>query len=99
MTVQGRGIEVIDRRRDYGEERIRAIGEIDGRIYVVIYTERPGIRWIITARKRQRKGSQDMAQQKMTLAAIMARSPDVDLSTINATTKDDIRRQMHDGRL
>ncbi len=36
-----------------------------------------------------------MAQQKMTLAAIMARSPDVDLSTIDATTEDDIRRQMH----
>jgi uncharacterized DUF497 family protein len=42
-------IEVIDRRRDYGEERIRAIGEIDGQAYVVIYTDRGNLRWLITA--------------------------------------------------
>jgi uncharacterized protein len=32
----GPTFEAFDRRHDYGEERIRAIGEIDGRIYVVI---------------------------------------------------------------
>jgi uncharacterized DUF497 family protein len=32
-------IEANDRRRDYGEDRIRAIGEIDGRAFVV-YTDR-----------------------------------------------------------
>jgi uncharacterized DUF497 family protein len=50
-----RTIEVTDRRREYGEERIRAIGEIDGRAYVVIYTERSSIRWIITAWKASGK--------------------------------------------
>jgi len=47
----GPTVEAIDRRRDYGEERIRAIGEIDGRIYVAIYTDRAGVRWIISAWK------------------------------------------------
>ncbi|HTB47167.1 MAG TPA: BrnT family toxin [Acetobacteraceae bacterium] len=45
----GRTIEAADIRRDYGEDRVRAIGEIDGRVYVVIYTDRPGVRWIISA--------------------------------------------------
>lgn len=47
----GPTIEAIDRRKDYGEERISAIGEIDGRVYVVVYTDRPGVRWIISAWK------------------------------------------------
>lgn len=48
-------IEANDRRQDYGEERIRAIGEIDGRAFVVIYTDRRRdgvlVRWIISAWK------------------------------------------------
>jgi hypothetical protein len=48
-------IEAVDRHRDYGEERVRAIGEIDGRVYVVIYTDRPGVRWIISAWKASGK--------------------------------------------
>jgi uncharacterized DUF497 family protein len=51
----GPTIEAIDGRRDYGEERIRAIGEIDGRTYVVIYTYRSGVRWIISAWKASGK--------------------------------------------
>ncbi len=48
--------EATDRRRDYGEQRIRTIGEDDGRVYVVIYT-RCGVRWIISAWKA---GGQDL---------------------------------------
>ena len=51
----GPTLEAVDRRRDYGEERIKAIGEIDGRVYVVIYTDRPGVRWIISAWKASGK--------------------------------------------
>ena len=51
----GRTVEVADRRRDYGEQRVRAIGEIDGRIFVVVYTDRPGLRWIISAWKASGK--------------------------------------------
>jgi uncharacterized DUF497 family protein len=43
--------ERIDRRFDYGETRIRCLGEIEGRVYVVIYTWRGGNRRIISARK------------------------------------------------
>jgi uncharacterized DUF497 family protein len=45
----------MDRRRDYGEERVRAIGEIDGRIFVVICTDRSKVRWIISAWKASGK--------------------------------------------
>lgn len=51
----GPTVEAIDRRQAYGEERIRAIGEIDGRVFVVVYTDRPGIRWIINAWKASGK--------------------------------------------
>jgi uncharacterized protein len=51
----GPTVEAIDRRRDYGEERVRAIGEVDGRVYVLIYTDRPGIGWIISAWKASGK--------------------------------------------
>jgi hypothetical protein len=51
----GPTIEAVDRRHEYGEERIRAVGKIDGRIYVVIYTDRPGVRWLISAWKASGK--------------------------------------------
>jgi putative transcriptional regulator len=37
-----------------------------------------------------------MAKQKMTLSAIMARKPDVDLAKIDATSEEDIRRHMRE---
>jgi putative transcriptional regulator len=37
-----------------------------------------------------------MAKRKMTLASIMARSPNVDLAAIDATTEDDVRRHMRE---
>ena len=46
----GEILERIDDRLDYGEARVRCFGEIDGRVYVVIYTWR-GNRRIIRARK------------------------------------------------
>jgi uncharacterized DUF497 family protein len=51
----GPTVEIVDRRWNYGEERIRAIGEIDGRVYVVIYTDRLRVRWIISAWKASGK--------------------------------------------
>ena len=51
----GRVVLVADRRRDYGEERIRAIGEIDGRVFGVVYTNRGSVRWITSAWKASGK--------------------------------------------
>lgn len=38
--LAGRTVERIDDRRDYGEVRIIAIGEVDGREFVCVYTRR-----------------------------------------------------------
>ena len=48
-------LEREDRREDYGETRVVAIGEYRGVILVVTYTERSGVRRIISARRANRK--------------------------------------------
>ena len=48
-------IVVQDRRRDYGEDRYRLLGAIDGRAYVVVYTVRDSTVRIISARRANRK--------------------------------------------
>jgi uncharacterized DUF497 family protein len=47
----GPTIELHDRRRDYGEVRIICIGMLRGRVVIVVYTDRNGIRHIISMRK------------------------------------------------
>lgn len=57
-NLEGRGFDFaaqIDDREDYGENRIKAIGEVDGVVLVVIYTDRDDVRWIISSRKASRK--------------------------------------------
>ena len=44
-----------DRRRDYGEDRYRLLGAVDGRTYVVVYTARGSAIRIISARKANPK--------------------------------------------
>ena len=44
-----------DDRRDYSEERVIAIGEINGEVVVVVYTDRGQVRRIISARRANRK--------------------------------------------
>lgn len=49
---EGVTVEVVDDRKDYGEVRVKAIGAIDGRVFVVIFTERaPDLFRIISARR------------------------------------------------
>jgi len=48
-----------DRRRDYGEDRYRVFGMIDGRVYVVVYTMREAMFRIISARKANVKETED----------------------------------------
>ena len=51
----GPTLEVDDTRRDYGERRIIAFGQVDGRVLVCVYTwrgsEQAPLRWIISLRK------------------------------------------------
>ncbi len=44
-----------DTRRDYGEDRYRLIGVIDGRAFVLVYTVRGSAVRIISARKANAK--------------------------------------------
>ena len=44
-----------DTRRDYGEPRVVAMGEIDEEVYVVVYTPRESVRRIISARPASRR--------------------------------------------
>lgn len=50
-----RRLVVQDMRRDYGEDRFRLIGAIDGRAFVVVYTMRGSAIRVISARKAGKK--------------------------------------------
>ena len=52
-------LEEIDDRRDYGETRIAATGQIAGRFLVVVYTWRENRRRIISARPAKEKERDD----------------------------------------
>ncbi len=45
----------VDRRWDYGEDRYRLLGAVEGRVFVVIYTMRGSTIHIISARKANRR--------------------------------------------
>ncbi|HZP19831.1 MAG TPA: BrnT family toxin [Bauldia sp.] len=47
--------EFVDERRDYGEERLVAIGAVGEEVLVVVSTMRGGVRRIISARRANRK--------------------------------------------
>jgi uncharacterized DUF497 family protein len=56
---QAEVVEREDERRDYGERRMVAYGEVDDMVLCVIYTWRDGVRRIISARKARRDECQD----------------------------------------
>ena len=58
LVFDGDTLEWDDTRRDYGEKRVIAIGQVRGRRLVVVYTWRQGVRRIISARKAN-KGESD----------------------------------------
>lgn len=47
-----------DLRRDYGEQRVKALGIVGGGCVAVIFTDRGSLRWIISARVASRKERQ-----------------------------------------
>ncbi len=51
---RSRVIEQVDDRRDYGELRIRAIGQVGGEVLVCVYTDRGRVRRIISLRYANR---------------------------------------------
>lgn len=55
LIFLGDTLEKPDWRKDYGEERIRALGLADGRCLAVTYTLRNGVHWIISAHPASRR--------------------------------------------
>ncbi len=55
LIFGGPTIDTPDQRHAYGETRILAIGAVGINILAVVYTDRDGIRRIISARKATRK--------------------------------------------
>ncbi len=51
----GPTLERQDARRDYGEVRVQAIGQVGEDVLFVVYTDREGARHIISARLASRK--------------------------------------------
>lgn len=58
LIFEGRVLEARDDRVDYGEDRVVAIGEADGVVMTVVYTDRQDARRIISARLANRKERQ-----------------------------------------
>jgi uncharacterized DUF497 family protein len=50
-VLDGPKFQFVDRRRDYGEERITTVGLLRGRMVVVVWTRRGENRHIISMRK------------------------------------------------
>jgi uncharacterized protein len=48
-------IDQVDDRRDYGERRMIAVGQVGGRVLVCIYTDRGDVRRIISLRDANRR--------------------------------------------
>lgn len=51
----GPTLEGPDRRQDYGEPRVKAIGSVAGHILVCVYTDRDEVRRIISLRAANRR--------------------------------------------
>ena len=51
-----------DRRWDYGEDRYRLLGAVEGRVFAVIYTMREATIRIISARKANRREVREYEQ-------------------------------------
>jgi len=54
LIFDGPVVETVDRRRDYGEERVTAIGVVNGLEVFVVYTPRRNNRRLISARRASR---------------------------------------------
>ena len=51
----GPTLESPDRRREYGERRVKAIGRAAGQVLVCVYTDRSAVRRIISLRVANRR--------------------------------------------
>lgn len=52
---EGDVVEEYDERREYGERRVLAVGQVEGQVLTVVYTWRGDRRRIISARRANRR--------------------------------------------
>ena len=55
LIFEGPTLEWDDTRREYGEQRVQAIGQVEDDILFVVYTWRGAVRRIISARLASRR--------------------------------------------
>lgn len=55
LIFEGTTVENVDNRRDYGEERIIAIGMVDDELFVTVYVKRANVIRLISTRKGGRR--------------------------------------------
>jgi hypothetical protein len=55
LIFEGLTVEWCDIREPWGEARVIAVGMVEDRVRTVIYTDRDGVRRIISARRARRK--------------------------------------------
>ena len=58
---------VEDTRKDYGERRYRALGQIGGRLHAVVYTPRASALHVISLRKANRREEKRYATQTQSI--------------------------------
>ena len=66
VLLSGFTVQRIDDRRDYGEVRLVAIGEIEGHVFVCVYTERGENQRPISLRPANRRERNVYEQAKAT---------------------------------
>jgi putative transcriptional regulator len=91
----GPTLEREDDRREYGEVRVQAIGQVADDILFVVYTDRGDSSPHISEVSEQ-EGAQIMAIIRRTMENIHRMRPRVSRAKIAATTEADIRRHMRE---
>jgi len=89
---EGIVLQSMDDRRDYGEIRIQALGEVDGRLMVVVFTWRGTTRRIISARKANPREQGDLKRRSVG----KAKGRRTDWTAFDALTDEDIAAAIQD---
>ena len=63
QVFRGATIDVVDDRKDYGEERWQSYGLLNGRLVMIIWTQRGDTRHIISMRKCNERESEKYRRQ------------------------------------
>lgn len=63
IMFAGDTADMVDDRYAYGEERIISVGKVEGRMMVIVWTQRGNIRHIISMRKANEREQKKFAER------------------------------------